>query len=84
VVAFISLSVGNGMVFNRSNTDTKVTTESTLVPRPKLPGESDTASTVGGASARCRDGTYSFRSGDEKVSDDDLCKDRGGVEQRLK
>jgi len=49
-----------------------------------LPGDSDTGSTIGGASARCKDGTYSFKSGNEKVSDDELCKNSGGVEQRLR
>jgi hypothetical protein len=35
-------------------------------------------------SARCKDGTYSFKAaGNEKTSDADLCKDNGGVEKRL-
>jgi hypothetical protein len=82
VVAFMALAISNGVVFNNDD-DTTGTTPSTIA-RPKLPGDSDTGSTVGGVSARCKDGTYSFKAGEEKVSDDELCKNNGGVEQRLR
>jgi hypothetical protein len=82
VVAFMALAISNGVVFNNDDT-TPGTTVSTIA-RPKLPGDKGTDSTVGGVSARCKDGTYSFKAGDEKVSDDELCKNNGGVEQRLR
>jgi hypothetical protein len=81
VVAFIATMVSNGTILPSGNDDRTGTTGTTLVPRPSLPGE-QTGSTLGGISVRCKDGTYSFAAGGEKNADN-LCKDNGGVDQRL-
>jgi hypothetical protein len=81
VVAFISVEVGNGGF--SIGTNSTQTTATTLVTRPSLPGDDSTGSTLGGSTARCVDGTYSFRGGGAQVSDADLCKDHGGVDQRV-
>jgi hypothetical protein len=82
VVAFIGVFVANGGVLNSSNDSTPSNTTPTLVTRPVLPA-GGTATTAPGSSARCKDGTYSFRGGTGQTSDKDLCKDNGGVEQML-
>ena len=83
VVAFLGVFLASGSIVNTGNGSTTATTNTTLVTRPSLPGDGTTATTVGGASARCKDGTYAFKGGSGQVSDADLCKDHGGVEQRL-
>ena len=80
VVAFIAVSLSNGALIDLNTDDSP---DTTLIQRPVIPGEKGTDSTFGGTTARCKDGTYSFRSGGDDVSDEELCKDNGGVEQKL-
>lgn len=82
MIAFVALAVTNGNVLNPDSADDAPST--TLVNRPVLPGDEQTNSTLGGITVRCKDGTYSFKSGGDDVSDEEQCKDNGGVDQRLK
>ena len=81
VVAFIAVMVGNGSTTG-VNGGTTATTSDTIA-RPSLPGDDSTASTVGGTTARCKDGTYAFLGGNSKDAQDELCKSNGGVDQVL-
>jgi hypothetical protein len=81
VIAFISVVAGNGNS-GVAGVGNDPAPAATTIARPSLPGES-TDSTVGGTSARCKDGTYSFKGGGEPASDVELCQNNGGVEQRL-
>jgi hypothetical protein len=82
VVAFVAVLVANGSNLGVGN-DTPSNTVTTLINKPSLPGDNSTASTLGGSNARCKDGTYQFVGGGSEKSDDELCKDNGGVEERL-
>lgn len=82
VIAFIGVIAGNGGTGVGTNTS-NINTATTLVSKPILPGDNSTVSTLGGSTARCKDGTYTFRGGPDKASDEDLCKNNGGVDQHL-
>lgn len=84
VIAFITFVAGNGNSGVAGvGSDPSGNPVTTLISRPSLPGDDTTESTLGGSSARCKDGTYSFKGGDASVSDEELCKNNGGVEERL-
>ena len=80
VVAFVAVTIGTG---NNTGVDNPLTPGTTLINKPSLPGDDTTGSTLGGTTARCKDGTYSFLGGGESASDEELCKNNGGVEERL-
>ena len=80
VIAFVAVAVSNGTVFNLDRDDEP--TGPTLISRPILPGADSAATTAGGVSARCKDGTYYF-AGNKDTSNEELCKANGGVEKRL-
>lgn len=83
VIAFITFVAGNGNSGVAGVGSDPSNISVTTIARPSLPGDDTTESTLGGSSARCKDGTYSFKGGDTSVSDDELCKSNGGVEERL-
>lgn len=83
VIAFVAVVVANGSGTGVGNGTTN-NTGTTLINKPTLPGDDkSTESTLGGTTARCKDGTYTFVGGGTKTPDEDLCKNNGGVDQRV-
>jgi len=79
VLALVVSLVINGTIAVPGRT---TTTKPSLVERPTLPGErAGTAASLPGVQARCKDGTYAFVGG--SGSGDSVCKDHGGIEQKL-
>lgn len=84
VVAFVAVVVANGSGSGVGDNNTNSNTGTTLINKPTLPGDdSSTESTLGGSTTRCKDGTYTFVGGGAKTSDEDLCKNNGGVDARV-
>ncbi len=82
VIAFVAVVVANGSGSGVGNGTTN-NTVTTLINKPTLPGDDNsTESTLGGTTVRCKDGTYTFVSG-TKTPDEDLCKNNGGVDERV-
>ena len=81
--AFIGVLLATAPSQSGPSGPTTKTPATTLIVPPTIVPKGSTLPTLGGSSARCRDGTYSYRGGSDTVPDADLCAGHGGVEQRL-